>query len=561
MRRTVITKTLGICMGIGFFLSAGMYTQAASKYPKEVVFAKDDIASGINNGCKWAIDKNGTLTVRSVDKKSNLSNEGWKEYKDQIKKVDIDVPYSSNLQEMFQYCHNITDCRVKIDKTEGSARDMFAIHKNDYSGPDMIIDVTQLNTSGITDMNGMFMECRKLVSLDLSTWDTSNVTNMGSMFNTCVYMHDIDLSNFDTSNVTNMGWMFDFCGTYDYSSSFDVSSFDTSKVTNMETMFMSTNMVTGYENWDVSNVRNMRGLFQWSEVTDVDLSKWNTPNLTVATGLLDGCDRLKTADLSGMDMSKVDDICTNYEFDSIVSGCTKLISLKTPKNLKIKYTLPERDSEWYRDDTKKIVTSLPKNLDHSITIKYNVFDDIYVTDWQFDGASYCYDANIMQGKKKKANGMVYFDIESSMTRAEFVQTLYSLSGSPAVSYTSRFKDVQSGKWYTNAILWAANNKIVSGKGQLFDVNGKVTREEMAVMLYNYAAYKKQDISMGKTLTGFTDYAKADSWAVRPLKWAVKQKIINGKNTKNSTKLLDPLGNATRGEGATILKNYMKAYSK
>ena len=536
--------------------------RSATQYPKTVTFSKDDIAHGTHNGCKWAIDKDGVLTIRSVSKDSDLSNEEWVKYKDKIMKVDIDVPYSSHLKEMF-YCFSKTsDFRVKIDKTEGSASRMFDLYQHSSKDPKLTIDVRELNTSGITEMDSMFSSCRNLEALDLSTWDTSNVTNMGSMFSICERMKNLNISGFDTSNVTYMSSMFDFCGTYEYDSVIDVSSFDTGNVTGMECMFAYTNIVIGYEKWDVSKVKNMRGLFSSTRLEHVNLSKWRTPSLRVATGMFDDCEHLKDIDMSGMDMALVDDICGNYRYDSLVSRCRNLEWIKTPKNLKVDYLLPERVSEWYREDTKEAITALPKNVKKSITVKYNVFTDIYASDWQCEGARYAYDNNIMSGKLKTSDKLVYFDIESTMSRAEFVQTLYNYMGTPAVEYERRFKDVRNGAWYTNAILWAAKNDVVAGKGDFFDVDGKVTRQEMATMLYNFAKYRKMDVTKMEKLNNFADYNLVDGWAADGMKWAVGNQIINGKPQNNGSKklLLDPKGNATRGEGATILMNFLKAYS-
>ena len=575
----IVIKTLFTCGCVGLLMTNGVSVKAADTesvqktvvkeetpdpvYPKKVTFSDDDIAHGTHNGCKWAIDKNGTLTIRSVSKNSNLSNEEWAEYKERIKKVDIDVPYSSHLEEMFEYFENTTEFRVKIDKTDGNANQMFYLSQETSANELLTIDVRELNTSGITSMWSMFGSCRTLKELDLSTWDTSNVTNMGSMFSICEDMTDLNISGFDTSNVTNMAFMFDFCGKYQYDSVIDVSSFDTGKVTSMENMFSDTNKVVGFENWDVKNVKNMRGLFEGSGIEHADLSKWRTPSLRVATGMFDDCSRLKDIDLSGIDMSKVDDLCGNYKFDSLVSKCPKLEQIKSPKNLPIDYELPKGASEWYREDTKEIITVLPKNEKKSVTVKYNVFTDIYVDDWQCDGARYVYDNNIMSGKMQTSDKLIYFDIESNMTRAEFVQTLYNYQGSPVVTYEQRFNDVRSGKWYTNAILWAAKNDIVAGKGKFFDVDGRITRQEMATMLYNFAKYKKFDVSKKENLKGFADPQKVDSWAVEAMTWAVGNHIINGKPQNNGGKklLLDPLGKATRGEGATILKNFMVIYKK
>ena len=112
------------------------------------------------------------------------------------------------------------------------------------------------------DSSSMFRGLSKLESLDLSNFDTSNVTDMNQMFNGCKSLTSLDLSNFDTSKVTNMQWMFNSCQLL---TSLDLSSFDTSKVTNMQTMFYGCKSLTSLDlsSFDTSKVTNMQTMFAW----------------------------------------------------------------------------------------------------------------------------------------------------------------------------------------------------------------------------------------------------------------------------------------------------------
>ena len=207
----------------------------------DLLFASDNIASGIYNGCKWVIDKNGTLTVRAVSKDGkvcDLSGDVWYNYKNDIVKVDVDVPYSSHLSGMFAGCKNVTEIRVKIDKTSGSAAGMFMVGGSSFNGNLTKLDVSQLNTSGITSMRQMFKGCNALKELDLSNWDTSNVTDMSYMFDGCYRIESLDVSNFKTGKVTTMEHMFYGCGKAKTSSWVcDVSKFDTRNLVDMSGMF------------------------------------------------------------------------------------------------------------------------------------------------------------------------------------------------------------------------------------------------------------------------------------------------------------------------------------
>ena len=132
-----------------------------------------------------------------------------------------------------------------------------------------------LNTSKVTDMSSMFWASYD-TSLDLSMLDTSKVTTMNRMFY-AARSTSLDLSNFDTSNVTDMGHMF----INSYATTIDVSSFNTSKVTNMEKMFSTTKATSiDASNFDTSNVTNMAGMFGWSSATVIDISSFDTSKVT-----------------------------------------------------------------------------------------------------------------------------------------------------------------------------------------------------------------------------------------------------------------------------------------
>lgn len=100
--------------------------------------------------------------------------------------------------------------------------------------------------------------------------------------------------------------------------------------------------------------------------------------------------------------------------------------------------------------------------------------------------------------------------------------LYNNEGNPGVSYFSKFTDVKSGQWYTKPILWAYNNNITSGyTNGKFGVTDKITREQLAVMLYKYAGNK--GYATGRTsgvLNNYSDKNRVSSWAKEAMEWAV-----------------------------------------
>ena len=117
-----------------------------------------------------------------------------------------------------------------------------------------VLDLSNFNTSNVTDMSNMFYGCQKLTPLDLSSLDTSQVTNMGSMFYTCFNLTDLDLSNFNTSKVTSMSNMFYYCRNL---TDLDLSNLDTSKVTSFYQTFYRCNKIVSIPKLNASGSTNV----------------------------------------------------------------------------------------------------------------------------------------------------------------------------------------------------------------------------------------------------------------------------------------------------------------
>lgn len=150
-----------------------------------------------------------------------------------------------------------------------------------------------------------------------------------------------------------------------------------------------------------------------------------------------------------------------------------------------------------------------------------------------------------------------FEPDTLMTRAMIVTVLHRIAGSPKMSGTSAFSDVPNGKWYTEAVIWAEENGIVNGYGNgIFAPDENVTREQLAVIVSNYAKFMKYDLSGTTDLSKFVDAAAISTWANTPLGWAVANSLISGKPGQ----VLDPSGNATRAECVVILVRFIDKFS-
>ena len=165
------------------------------------------------------------------------------------------------------------------------------------------VDLSNITTSGITDMSRMFWNCNKLKSLDLSNFTTTNVTNMNFTFKNCRALKVLSLNNFNTAKVTNMSQMFYCCNNL---IELDISSFDTSNVENMSSMFYGCEKL---KNIDVSNfntikVENFSSMFQRCiSLKKLDVSSFNTSSATNMHGVFKDCISLKTLDVSSFNTS------------------------------------------------------------------------------------------------------------------------------------------------------------------------------------------------------------------------------------------------------------------
>lgn len=175
------------------------------------------------------------------------------------------------------------------------------------------------------------------------------------------------------------------------------------------------------------------------------------------------------------------------------------------------------------------------------------FKDVKETDWFYKAVKYVYENNIMNGMTEDT-----FAPRENCDRSMMVQILYNAMGKPESKAANPFEDNKPGKWYYNAIVWAKGAGITSGKSAtVFGVADNVTREQMAQFLMNYAALKKYDITATTDISRFEDAKDVSSWALKAVKWANANGIING---KSATKL-DPKGYATRAEVAAMIMNF------
>ena len=182
------------------------------------------------------------------------------------------------------------------------------------------LDLSDLDTSNVTNMFSTFARCSSLSYLNISGWDTSNVTSMSNMFLICEKLPSLDVSHFNTGNVKYMDHMF-----YNLNiDSLDVSNFNTSKVTNMESMFQRCESLVSLDlsNFDTSKVTNMESMFKFcNSLKTLNVSNFDTSKVTKMNYMFNNCTSLIGLDLTKWTMN------TNVSIGLIFYNCKELTTL------------------------------------------------------------------------------------------------------------------------------------------------------------------------------------------------------------------------------------------
>lgn len=183
------------------------------------------------------------------------------------------------------------------------------------------------------------------------------------------------------------------------------------------------------------------------------------------------------------------------------------------------------------------------------------------TDWAHEGLDYCIYHGYIAGTSASTvapNGVC--------TRAQLVSILYRIQGEPTTvagyelaKLRAPFDDVPRGQWYTDAIWWAKLTGVVSGtSATTFDPSGEITREQLAVILYNYTKqFAPGSLTATGSLAGFPDAGSVSSWARTEMAWAVGNGLISGTGS-GGVAYLSPKGSATRAQVAAILMRFEQA---
>lgn len=174
------------------------------------------------------------------------------------------------------------------------------------------------------------------------------------------------------------------------------------------------------------------------------------------------------------------------------------------------------------------------------------FTDVPMGQWYYEDVRFVVENGLFQGV-----GGGRFSPGGTMERAMLTTVLHRLAGEPAVAWSPAFTDVAEGLWYTPGVLWCAQMQVVNGVGGgRFNPAGKVTREQIAVMLYQYAVRTGHAAPERGDLSGFADGGSVSSWARDAVAWAVGAGLLNGSGGR-----LLPGDSATRAQVAAMLHRF------
>ncbi len=514
-----------------------------STYPMEQVVFNDCVLNGSIDGMFYGMTGLLTVDASGLDT-SQVTDMGWMFYGcSSLTSLDVssfDTSQVTDMGWMFYGCSSLTS-----------------------------LDVSGFDTSQVTDVSSMFYKCSSLTSLDVSGFDTSQVKYMYYMFYGCSSLTSLDVSGFDTSRVPNVSWMFYGCSSL---TSLDVRGFDTSQITTMSSMFSGCSSLTSLDvgGFDTSQVTNMANMFSnCRELRSLDVSGFDTSRITNMSAMFYGCSSLTSLNVSGFDTSQVTNMSamfygcssltsldlSNFDLSNLQTASNMLFVCKpdvlyTPNSLNVSIALGCKYIS-----AGNIYSELnADNVGMRLRRYYKVedkFEDVIAGAWYVPYIQYVWDWEIMSG-----TGKTTFSPDDVMTRAQFVTVLYNYTGRPTVTFDAIFDDVASWDYFALPVIWAHENNVTSGvSANNFGSQTEITREQIAVMLYKYAALQGVNTTYEVTaIDAFPDSNQVHDWAEEAMKWAVSQGVMSGKGTAEEV-YLDPCGAATRAECATMIKNY------
>lgn len=192
---------------------------------------------------------------------------------------------------------------------------------------------------------------------------------------------------------------------------------------------------------------------------------------------------------------------------------------------------------------------LEQNASVKVVDYANPFEDVPASAWYASAVDFAAGRGLFAGVSQND-----FAPDLPLSRGMLAAILFRLEDAERQTAQSRFSDVADGAWYTQGVIWAAENGITGGyRDGRFGPNDRITREQLAVMLFRYAQLLNTSTGGRDSLIQFSDSASVSPWAQEAVSWAVDSGIISGLPDGR----LAPTGTATRAEAAAMLQSFVR----
>ena len=263
----------------------------------------------------------------------------------------------------------------------------------------------------------------------------------------------------------------------------------------------------------------------------------------------------KTIQLKGLSEDLVDPVANVY-WEERIAGSGRRVSTYLAEDVPVvDGVIVGNTGEVLEDEREYTVDIEDRETDYetSFTFKYEIkvpqFDDVEYPCWYSEVLNYCVKRGYLSGV-----GNNKFGPDRAVTRAQVAQVLYAMEGKPAPQTSNNFNDVPDGKWFSDAINWAAEKKVMSGyvTGK-FQPEAAITRQQFMATIYKYAKLKNYDTSRTGSVVEFSDASNITEYALPSIEWALGHKLMSGTDKH----LLLPKGVTTRAQMAVILAAFDK----
>lgn len=377
------------------------------------------------------------------------------------------------------------------------------------------------------DGMGLLVSCDEypnVTSFDLRGMDTSSITDLSFAFNDFYALKTVDLTGIDTRYVTSMAFMFGNCGSL--TTVKGLGGLNASKVTSMLNMFGGCYSLKSVQLPAASRVTEFGSMFYY-------------------------CSALESIDISMLDMTAAQS--NEYATSGMFLVCDALSSITLGKKSSLKYAdIPE--GPWLCGSKTLSKEALEGAAFGSTPGTWSLlpYSDLPVTHWAKNVILTAVERGFMSGYTKGASGSAKFGPDDKVTRGQVAVVLWNMAGRPKAGASAKnFADVASGAYYYNAVRWASSVGVVNGygDGRTFGPNDNVTRQQLAVMLANFASRVRGLTVAGsaKDYASMSDASTVSSYATRSVGWCFRSKILTG-----SANMVKPLENATRAQLAKMV---------